>query len=283
MASLKEIKGRIASIQSTQKITSAMRMVASAKLHRVQGVTEKFLYYKDHLLSILESLGGRTQPLPSPSGAAVLLIPVSSNSGLCGAFNSNLAKATFRRIGELQAEGARVHLMPIGKKIAHEVKKAHPDCDLRFVALAEQVEKTGGYAEVPQLAEHLLRQKQAASIDRVEFVYHHFKSMGSQVITTTPLTLECPTPPAKQEEVFLTEPSPEELLRTLFPRLLNAQVYGILLDSLTSEHAARMMAMQTADDNANDLLRELTLLYNKTRQQSITNELIDIMGGRTEK
>ena len=131
--------------------------------------------------------------------------------------------------------------------------------------------------------EHLLQQHQAAAIDQVEFIYHHFKSMGSQVITTTALPLDCPTPQAKKEDTLLTEPSPEELLASLFPRLLNAQVYGILLDSLTSEHAARMLAMQTADDNANDLLKELTLLYNKTRQQAITNELIDIMGGQAEK
>ena len=314
MASLKEIKGRIASIKNTQKITSAMRMVASAKLHHTQGMTEHFLRYKDQLQSIVHTLS----PVPSPCegegshpdgvlpltggvregmGMSVLLVPISSNSGLCGAFNSNIAKATFRHIKELKAQGMEVHLMPIGKKIAHEVKKEHPDCNLHYLSLVEQVEKSNNYAAVPQLVEHLLQQHQAAAIDQVEFIYHHFKSMGSQVITVDRLQLTIdgskpnrgkqgdsqPSTINHQPSTYLTEPSPEELLASLFPRLLNAQVYGILLDSLTSEHAARMLAMQTADDNANDLLKELTLLYNKTRQQAITNELIDIMGGQAEK
>ena len=131
--------------------------------------------------------------------------------------------------------------------------------------------------------EYALQLHDSDAIDGVEFLYHHFKSMGSQTITTTTLLLDMPQLQTKEDEHFLTEPTPQELLTSLFPQLLNAQAYGILLDSLTSEHAARMLAMQTADDNANDLLKELTLLYNKTRQQAITNELIDIMGGQAEK
>ena len=268
-----------------------MRMVASAKLHHTQSMTEHFLHYRDELENIVTSL--TPTPLfptqeenttaPEKNTSSVLLIPISSNSGLCGAFNSNIAKATAKRIGEWQAHGAVVHLMPIGKKIAHEIKKDHPDANFTYTNLIEKVEKSNDYADVPQLVDYLLQLHQNSAIDNAECIYHHFKTVGTQIITAATLTLVPPTPPVMKESPFLTEPTPDELLTALFPRLLNAQVYGLLLDSLTSEHAARMLAMQTADDNANDLLAELTLLYNKTRQQAITNELIDIMGGRIEE
>ncbi|MBQ6964201.1 MAG: ATP synthase F1 subunit gamma [Bacteroidaceae bacterium] len=298
MASLKEIKGRIASIKNTQKITSAMRMVSSAKLHHTQGMTEKFLYYKDQLQAIVERLGGFQLTSPQQENVhSVVLIPISSNSGLCGAFNSNINKATFQRIQELKSQGKEVLLLPIGKKIAHELQKAGIDCNLGYFNLILHIEKGGNFAEIAFLVEYLLQLHQNGTIDSVEFLYHHFKSMGSQVIQIDSLQLTVdksvqhadeqsdsqPSTHNPQPSTYLTEPSPDELLASLFPRLLNAQAYGILLDSLTSEHAARMLAMQTADDNANDLLKELTLLYNKTRQQAITNELIDIMGGQSGK
>lgn len=295
MASLKEIKGRIASIQSTQKITSAMRMVASAKLHRTQGMTENFLRYMDSLRDIMNHLNiqedtsmppaAPSRPLMESTGLEdkMVLIPISSNSGLCGAFNSNIAKATFRRIEELKQQGADVALMPIGKKIVHELKKENIDCNLDYSSLMERIEKGDALPHISTLINTVLQQYEAGTITNVEFIYHHFKSMGSQVITTKTLTLTPPTVITTSDAPFLTEPSAEELIQSLFPRLLNAEVYGTLLDSLTSEHASRMLAMQTADDNANELLKELTLLYNKTRQQAITNELIDIMGGKAQE
>lgn len=285
MASLKEIKGRIASIQNTQKITSAMRMVASAKLHHTQGMTEKFLHYKDEMQAIMERLGGFDTSLQTEGKVqSILLIPVSSNSGLCGAFNSNITKATLLHIQELEQQGMQVRLLPIGKKIAHDLQNKGFDCNIGYYNLIEKIEKNNSFSEVPFLIEFAQQLQQNGKIDRMEFIYHHFKSMGSQVITITPLHLDMPTPLVEEEAQrtdWLTEPTPKELLQALFPRLLNAQAYGILLDSLTSEHAARMLAMQTADDNANELLKELRLLYNKTRQQAITNELIDIMSGKS--
>jgi len=308
MGSLKEIKGRIASIQSTQKITSAMRMVASAKLHRTQGMTENFLRYKDSLEGIVRSL---ERPLLTPRGEdadnrqrleigdegleidsqddlavdnfipkTILLIPVSSNSGLCGAFNSNIAKATLKRIAELEKEGSKVVLMPVGKKIAHDLKREGKEFDSTYSNLMEKVEKGEGVGGSAALMKYVVKQYKDKQIQRAEFIYHHFKSMGSQVITVKDIKLDKPKTGAKQQDAYITEPSAEELMESLFPLLMNADAYGTMLDSLTSEHASRMMAMQTADDNANELLRELTLLYNKTRQQAITNELIDIMGGK---
>ena len=302
MSSLKEIKSRIASVRSTQKITSAMRMVASAKLHHTQGMTEAFLRYKDELEKIVDSLQltvdssmrqedqeGESQLSTLNSQLSTLLIPVSSNSGLCGAFNSNIAKATMQRIQELESQGKEVRLLPIGKKIAHELKKVGKDFHANFVELLDKIEKSNNFTDVSTLVEQACEWQQNNEINSVEFLYHHFKSMGSQVIQVDQLNMS-PNDNADenlqlstfnfQSSSYLTEPSHEELLQSLFPRLQNAQVYGILLDSLTSEHAARMLAMQTADDNANDLLKELTLLYNKTRQQAITNELIDIMSGK---
>lgn len=303
MSSLKEIKSRIASVRSTQKITSAMRMVASAKLHHTQGMTEAFLRYKDELEKIVKTLshngegdhldgslndGGNVRQ-DKEGLKSILLIPVSSNSGLCGAFNSNIAKATMQRIQELESQGKKVRLLPIGKKIAHELKKVGKDFHANFVELLDKIEKSNNFTDVSTLVEQACEWQQNNDIDSVEFLYHHFKSMGSQVIQVDQLNMS-PNDNVDenlqlstfnfQPSSYLTEPSHEELLQSLFPRLQNAQVYGILLDSLTSEHAARMLAMQTADDNANDLLKELTLLYNKTRQQAITNELIDIMSGK---
>ncbi len=296
MASLKEIKGRIASIQSTQKITSAMRMAASAKLHRTQGMTEKFLRYKDGLCSILESLGYSNETQNSCNNDNVMLIPISSSSGLCGAFNSNIAKATFYRLNELKANGNNVITAPIGKKIAHELQKNNTNFIADYIHIIENIEKDYSYNQVAQIVTNAIHLHEEGKISHIEFIFHHFHSMGSQVITRKVISLDIQShsmPMADEETVntnetqendkedkYLTEPSATELITSIFPRLLNAEVYGMMLDSLTSEHASRMLAMQTADDNANELLRELTLLYNKTRQQAITNELIDIMGGK---
>ena len=277
-----------------------MRMVASAKLHHTQSMTEAFLRYKDELQLTVDKLQltvdssmrtddqqGESQLSALNTQHSTLLVPVSSNSGLCGAFNSNIAKATMRRIQELESEGKQVRLLPIGKKIAHELKNAHKDFYADFVNMLDKIEKSNTFTDVANLVVFADELRQNNEIDEVEFLYHHFKSMGTQIIQTDKMNESRHMNPNvdtnAQHSTYLTEPSPVELLTSLFPRLLNAQVYGILLDSLTSEHAARMLAMQTADDNANDLLKELTLLYNKTRQQTITTELIDIMGGKVER
>lgn len=274
-----------------------MRMVASAKMHRTQSLTYNFLRYSAALSSITEQLGYR--PQAEATAASVLLIPISSSSGLCGAFNSNIAKATISRIRSYQQQGISVSVMPIGKKIIKEIVKL-PDLqpDLQFGNLNELVEKGDVFTAVQQLIATLQQMFTDGTIQKAEVVYHHFVSMGKQVIQTKTLPLQ---PPCNQtlsdnneaSELlidvqsknsdatdYITEPSATELLQILHPRMLNAEMYGLLLDAIVSEHAARMLAMQTADDNANELLQELTLLYNKTRQQSITNELIDIMGGK---
>ena len=288
MGSLKEIKGRIASVNSTQKITSAMRMVASAKLRRTQILTTNFLRYANALRSITEQLGAITQTVTDAK--SVVLIPISSSSGLCGSFNSNIAKTTQTRIEEYEKAGAEVLLMPIGKKIIKEVGKLENQAaDTTYGNMNELVERGDVFSAIQSFIANLQKMYADGKIQKAEVIYHHFFSMGKQVIEIKSLPL---APPVVKKNVleaaeagndaedFITEPDPQTLAEMLHPRMLNSEMYGLLLDALTSEHAARMMAMQTADDNANELLKDLTLQYNKSRQQAITNELIDIMGGK---
>ncbi|MBQ9641278.1 MAG: ATP synthase F1 subunit gamma [Bacteroidaceae bacterium] len=279
MSSLKEIKSRIASVRNTQKITSAMRMMASAKLHRTQSLSENFLRYASELRSVAECLQ-TAQRSEEGSVKTVAIVCFSSSSGLCGAFNSNIIKATHQRVAEYTAKGTAVMLLPVGKKIADEIRKVPSlTACFDFSTMNERVEKGDAYELACKLIDHLLKLYAENKIQRIELVYHHFKSMGQQVISYKPLPIQKPIAGPLQEDL-ITEPTPQELADILYPKQLRAELYATLLDASTSEHAARMMAMQTADDNANELLQELTLLYNKTRQQSITNELIDIMGGK---
>lgn len=289
MGSLKEIKGRIASVNSTQKITNAMRMVASAKLHRTQALTSNFLRYSAALRSITEQLGAITQTVTGVK--SIVLIPISSSSGLCGAFNSNIAKTTLTRIEEYKKSGVEVLVMPIGKKIIKEIRKVNDlTADTTYGNMNELVERGDVFSAIQSFIADLQKMYAEGKIQKAEIIYHHFASMGKQTIETKSLPLAPPvvakrvsdTPDAGNEaEDFITEPDSQTLAEMLHPRMINSEMYGLLLDALTSEHAARMMAMQTADDNANDLLKELTLQYNKSRQQAITNELIDIMGGKS--
>ena len=261
MASLKEVKARIASVNSTLKITSAMKMVASAKLHRAQAAIENMLPYERKLHEILEgflsSEGAVASAYAEKHDAVerVAVVAVSSN----------------RSLGK-----ERVLVFPIGKKIAEAVRKAGYVPQGDYQSLAERPT----YREASQLAERLMRMYAEREIDRVELVYNHFKSTASQVLRREeylPLQVE----PAKTKGVaadYIVEPSREEVIRTLVPQVLSLKIFTMLLDSNAAEHAARTIAMQMATDNATELLQELTVQYNKSRQQMITSELLDMMG-----
>lgn len=282
MSSLKEIKVRIASIRSTQKITAAMKMVSSAKLHHTQMLTEHTLLYANKLSAILNGLLSAECDLESPyteqrEVKRVAIAVFSSSSGLCGTFNVNVWKELSARLHEYKAQQIEVRLYPIGKKIADELHKAGYTTEDNFLHLGEKPSYDGAIS----LAGDLMELFTSGKVDRVELLYHHFKNTATQVLTHKvylPITLPEATTDASATD-YLLEPSPENLQALLFPKLLNLTVYTTLLDTVTSEHAARMMAMQAANDNANDLIQDLTLQYNKTRQQAITNELLDIMGG----
>ena len=284
MASLKEVKGRIATVNNTRKITSAMKMVASAKLHKAQGAITNMLPYEHHLHGLLSNLlGGGDEVMlwSSPREVKrVALVVFSSNSSLCGGFNANVIKHTAQWVDEHQSLGKEnILIYPVGRKVADAVAKMGYAVQGDFQHLADKP----SFAEAAQLAQGLMDMFARGEVDRVELLYNHFKSTASQILTREvylPMQASENTMEGKQETDYILEPSREELLSTLLPKVLRLKLYTVLLDSNASEHAARTMAMQIATDNADDLLQELKLMYNKTRQQAITSELLDIVGGQ---
>jgi F-type H+-transporting ATPase subunit gamma len=318
MPSLKEIKGRIASVNSTRKITSAMKMVASSKLHHAQVAIQNMLPYEtllEHILKSFLAAEAEAQTIYDQERPVkrIALVIFSSNSSLCGGFNANIIKLMQHTVDGLAEKIGRdnIDIYPIGRKVAEKAQK-----------LGYQV--MGSYADMIdhpnvhqciELAIELARRFEEGEIDKVELVYHHFKSAGSQILTTKtflPIDLESELERDHERDLttnvvtkkaqdylkknrrkrerqedeavplndnFIVEPDMNTVLSQLMPKMAHLMLYTALLDSVASEHAARMVAMQTATDNADELLRQLNLQYNKSRQQAITSELLDIVGG----
>lgn len=287
MASLKEIKGRIASVNSTLKITSAMKTVASAKLHKAQERIEGMLPYEQQLDRILHHFLQTDAPVSSPfteqrEVKRTALVVFSSNTSLCGGFNANIIR---RLHGWLHAHvGASpkdsVMIFPIGRKVTEAVRKCGYEPMGDYTHMADKP----NYEEAEKLACELAGRFLSGDVDRVEVLYHHFRSAGVQELKTAVyLPLDITVGRNEQADAvmadYLVEPSKEILFQRLLPEVLKIKIYTMALDSNASEHAARSMAMQTATDNANNMIQELTVKYNKGRQQAITNELLDIVGG----
>lgn len=320
MPSLKEIKSRIASVNSTRKITSAMKMVASSKLHHAQTAIENMLPYENMLEHILKTFLVSAPDVELPFEQErpvkkVALIVFSSNSSLCGGFNANIIKTMLHAIEEYRKQGLTnddIIIYPIGRKVEEKVRKLGLRSAGSFVHLADKPNS----AQCRDISVEAGTMFLEGKVDKVELIYHHFKSAGSQVLTrrtflpidlhddvgadndrdlssnlATKKSQEYLKNRNKQEEereqttvkplndIFLVEPDLKTVLTELVPKELHLMVYTALLDSNASEHAARMVAMQTATDNADELLRELNLQYNKSRQAAITSELLDIVGG----
>ena len=287
MASLKEVKGRIATVNNTRKITSAMKMVASAKLHKAQGAITNMLPYERRLHGLLTNLlsGGEILSWNTPREVKrVALVVFSSNSSLCGGFNANVIKHACAWLDEHKALGIEnILVYPIGKKVADALLKQGYSVQGDYQHMADKP----SFAEASVLAQQLMDMFEKGEVDRVELLYNHFKSTASQILThevylpfLSSNEEKLSDEESRTEEIdYILEPSREELLTMLLPKVLRMKLYTALLDSNASEHAARTMAMQIATDNADELLQELTLMYNKTRQQAITNELLDIVGG----
>lgn len=295
-----------------------MKMVASSKLHHAQQLIENMLPYENMLEHILKAFLASMPEARTPLNVErkqlkrVALVPFSSNSSLCGGFNANVTKLLQQAVAHYREQGVTdIVVYPIGRKITEQATKMGLQIGGNFNLLAE---KPNAH-QCADIATELSEQYAAGELDRVELIYHHFKSAGSQILTRrTFLPIDLSTElgrfsdrdlssdvvtakaqeylkkkAAKEEKTkdeakplndnFLVEPDMETILTTLIPKELNLMVYTALLDSNASEHAARMVAMQTATDNADELLRDLNLQYNKSRQQAITNELLDIMGG----
>ena len=295
MASLKEVKTRINSVKSTRKITSAMKMVASAKLHKAQGAIENMLPYQKKLNKILTNFLSADLPIESPyvqerEVKRVAIVVFSSNTSLCGAFNANVIKMMMQTIGEFRTLGQdNILIFPIGKKVDEAVKRM----GFKPQETSPPLSDKPTYQEAAELAHRLMDMYVAGEVDRVEIIYHHFKSMGVQILLReTYLPIDMTNVVSEEdrmnkEEVeeheiandYIIEPNAEELIASLIPTVLSQKIFTAAVDSNASEHAARTLAMQVATDNANELIQDLTKQYNKSRQQAITNELLDIVGG----
>lgn len=289
MASLKEIKNRIGSVKSTKKITSAMKMIASSKLHKAQNAISNFLPYQQKLDVILTNLLSSDTNYESPfiqkrETKRVAIVGFASNSSLCGAYNSNVIKEFNTVYAKKKEEigAGNILVYPIGKKLADALKKQGIAAQGDYRDMADKPT----FLAVQDLAKELIKKYIDGEIDEVILIYHHFISTGSQKLKKTqflPFDLESAKPEGQQDENmfadYILEPSKEEILDSLIPTVLYSRLYAALLDANASEHAARMIAMQIASDNADELVQDLTIQYNKSRQQAVTNELLDIIGG----
>ena len=284
MSSLKEIKGRIDSVNNTLKITSAMRLISSSKFHRAQIALNNSKPYLEALIEMFSDLQ-TDDAIPESEyskeralkKAAVVI--VSSNASLCGSFNINVEKLLHETIERLRKNGAEnITIYTIGKRITSHLKSP----SYTIVECDHLLSEKPDYSGSKKIAVTLMKQFSSGEIDRVDLIYNHFKSMGTQIPT-----VEQFLPIITKKEItskgayYLYEPDKENIAADIIDKQLFATIFRILLDSSAAEHAARSVAMQLASDNAGKLIQELTLQYNKSRQQAITNELLDIVGGST--
>ena len=310
MPSLKEIKGRIGSVKSTLKITSAMKLVASAKLRKAQVAVENMRPYRERLDGILADLGAeiaarqeREEPVgeistlyttPRPEIRAVAIVAMASNSSLCGGFNANAVRLTLETVEKYRSLGVTdITVYSIGRKIADAMKKCGYPSPEDYTGLAEHP----AYEGISALGAALMEAYAEGRYDRIEIVHNHFLSTASQKPVCETFLPQAPeavpsvissagtsvissvVEKSASGSGFIVEPSPEEAWNQLLPQVIRLSLYTALLDSVAAEHAARTIAMQTATDNGEDLLDDLTLEYNKGRQQKITSEILDLVGG----
>ncbi|MDX5338082.1 MAG: ATP synthase F1 subunit gamma [Cyclobacteriaceae bacterium] len=282
MANLKEVKQRINSVISTQQITKAMKMVSAAKLRRAQDKIIQMRPFSQKLTTILNNVSaaseGNTDLVYAEKREVkkVLLVPVTSDKGLCGAFNTNVIKATNLAIRE-QFAGVEVTVMPIGKKAFEYYRKSK-------YALIDQYSNLFHDLSIENIripANHAMDSFVSGEFDQVVLVFNEFKNVATQIIRTEQFL---PMAPVENEEAttetdYILEPSRDFIIKELVPKALRVQFYKAILESNASEHGARMTAMDKATENAGDLLKELKLMYNRTRQAAITNEILEIVAG----
>jgi F-type H+-transporting ATPase subunit gamma len=278
MANLKEIRNRIASVSSTMQITSAMKMVSAAKLKKAQDAITAMRPYANKLTELLQNLSAT---LDADSGSKyseqrdiknVLIVAITSNRGLCGAFNSNIIKQA-----NVVAEryDANVSVVAIGKKANDALSK-----NLDIISNQSAVYDDLTFDNVAAIAEMLMEQFESKAVDKIEIIYNKFKNAATQEIMTEQfLPIEPIEGDTNANLDYIFEPSKEEIVETLIPKSLKTQLYKSIRDSFASEHGARMTAMHKATDNATELRDQLKLTYNKARQASITNEILEIVGG----
>ncbi|MBR9758284.1 MAG: ATP synthase F1 subunit gamma [Algicola sp.] len=280
MANLKEIRNRISSVSSTMQITSAMKMVSAAKLKKAQDAITAMRPYADKLTELLQSLSAT---LEGDSGSAfaaqrevkkVLIVAITSNRGLCGAFNSNIIKEVNRLTNETYS-GKDVSFVVIGKKANDALAKKQ-----QVIANNSSVFDDLTFDNVAEIAQTIMDKFVAGEFDKVEVVYNRFKNAATQIVMTEQFLPIVPVANDKNVNLdYIFEPSKLEIVETLIPKSLKTQLYKAIRDSFASEHGARMTAMHKATDNATELRDQLKLTYNKARQAAITNEILEIVGG----
>lgn len=294
MSNLKEVRTRIGSVNSTMQITAAMKVVSASKLRKSQSTIAALRPYASKLKEIMQRLSSSLQTSAegayakihktNPEDEKILLIPVASNKGLCGVFNVTVLRETLRVLREdfkVQYEKGNVDILCISKKIEETLRfRKYHVADSKNELLDNL-----SYENTIAFAESLMKDFVDEKYDRIVFIYNQFKNAGTQILVKEqflPIVsenqVEAEINPADEIE-YIFQPSKEEILISLIPKSLKLQVYKVLLDSFTSEHGARMVAMTKATDNAGELLKELNLSYNKARQGTITNEIIEIVSG----
>ena len=290
MASLKEVRVRIASVISTRQITSAMKMVSASKLRRAQNAILNMRPYANKLHDIMQNLSHDMENSNESAYGVdrgsnkILIIPITSNRGLCGAFNANISKAASNLIHnqfQEQYDKGNVHIYCIGKKGADGLKSHGIKADTINSALFDEL----NFENVVVIAEQLMADFVANKYDRVILIYNQFKNAAVQILQTEQLLPVAAAETENQENIkavqsnFIFEPNKEEILEALVPKTIKVQLYKAILDSFAAEHGARMTAMHKATENADELLKALKLSYNKARQAAITNEILEIVSG----
>ncbi|MFT5890515.1 MAG: F-type H+-transporting ATPase subunit gamma [Dokdonia sp.] len=280
MANLKEIRNRISSVSSTMQITSAMKMVSAAKLKKAQDAITAMRPYSDKLTELLQNL---SSGLDSDSGSnyadnrevnKVLIVAISSNRGLAGAFNSNIVKEA-KRLAQDKYANQEVSFVTIGKKANDIIGKSHT-----VMTNNNQIFDDLTFENVAAIAEDLMERFATGEVDKIEIIYNKFKNAATQIITTEQFLPILPIEAADASNAdYIFEPSKGEIVEGLIPKALKTQLFKGIRDSVASEHGARMTAMHKATDNATELRDALKLQYNKARQASITNEILEIVGG----
>ena len=286
MANLKEIRNRITSVSSTMQITSAMKMVSAAKLKRAQDAVAKMMPYSNKLQEILSGLSSSLDASENIYSSDrevqnVVLVPVTSNRGLCGGFNNYIIKETLRLANE-EYKGKNVSIVSIGKKATDAFKKSPMFAKDDFLPTElDEIWNDLTYSNASPIAEKLMAAYADKKIDKVVIVYNHSKNVATQIVKTSQLlpVVHVEADEKAPELDYIFEPSKEEIVEELLPKTLKTQLYSIMLESYAGEHGARMTAMHKATDNASELNRNLKLEYNKARQAAITNEILEIVGG----
>lgn len=289
MPNLKDLKVRINSVKSTQKITSAMKMVAAAKLKRAQEAAEAARPYAERMDRMIAALGAKVSGGDAPKlltgtgrDDVHLIVVATADRGLCGGFNSSIVRAARRKIDALVGQGKTVKVMTVGRKSRDQLRRIHGD---KIISSKENLARTVvGFEVADEIGREVIRRFEDGEFDVATIFYNRFQSAMTQIVTEQQL-IPANLPESEAENtgelkaLYEFEPDEESILAALLPRNVATQIYGALLENAASEHGARMTAMDNATRNAGDMINKLTLTYNRTRQAYITKELIEIISG----